>query len=81
MCACSACYACSGAGSGHVGAGGRHDQRGHGAGLSPSYADALTKVMFVAGMGHAMVLAKELSVDVLVVDKAGQWRATPGFDA
>ena len=42
-------------------------------------ADALTKVMFVAGMAPAMVLAKEWSVDVLVVDKAGQWRATPGF--
>ena len=44
-------------------------------------ADALTKVMFVAGMAPAMMLAKEWAVDVLVVDKAGQWRATPGFDA
>ena len=44
-------------------------------------ADALTKVMFVAGSAPAMALAKEWSVDVLVVDKAGQWRATPGFDA
>lgn len=43
-------------------------------------ADALTKVMFVAGMAPAMVLAKEWSVDVLVVDKAGRWRATPGFE-
>lgn len=43
-------------------------------------ADALTKVMFVAGMAPAMALAKEWSVDVLVVDKAGQWRATSGFD-
>lgn len=42
-------------------------------------ADALTKVMFVAGLAPAMVLAKEWAVDVLVVDKAGQWRATPGF--
>ncbi len=44
-------------------------------------ADALTKVMFVAGMASAMALAKAWSVDVLVVDKVGQWRATPGFDA
>lgn len=43
-------------------------------------ADALTKVMFVAGLAPAMALAKEWSVDVLVVDKAGKWRATPGFD-
>lgn len=43
-------------------------------------ADALTKVMFVAGWAHAIPLAKAWSVDVLVVDKTGQWRATPGFD-
>jgi FAD:protein FMN transferase len=48
---------------------------------SCALADALTKVMFVAGMDQAMVLAKAWSVDVLVVDKAGKWRATSGFEA
>ena len=47
---------------------------------SCALADALTKVMFVAGMDQAMVLAKAWSVEVLVVDKAGTWRATPGFE-
>ncbi|MDD2879900.1 MAG: FAD:protein FMN transferase [Rhodoferax sp.] len=48
---------------------------------SCALADALTKVMFVAGMDQAMVLAKAWAVEVLVVDKAGKWRATPGFEA
>ncbi len=48
---------------------------------SCALADALTKVMFVAGMNQAMVLAKAWKVEVLVVDKAGNWRATPGFEA
>lgn len=48
---------------------------------SCALADALTKVMFVAGMEQAMVLAKAWKVEVLVVDKAGKWRATPGFEA
>lgn len=48
---------------------------------SCALADALTKVMFVAGMDQAMVLAKAWKVEVLVVDKAGKWRATPGFEA
>lgn len=48
---------------------------------SCALADALTKVMFVAGMDQTMVLAKAWSVDVLVVDKAGNWSATPGFEA
>ncbi len=47
---------------------------------SCALADALTKVMFVAGMNQAMVLAKAWKVDVLVVDKVGKWRATPGFE-
>lgn len=47
---------------------------------SCTLADALTKVMFVAGFAPALSLAKEWAVDILVVDKAGQWRATPGFD-
>lgn len=48
---------------------------------SCALADALTKVMFMADMDQAMMLAKAWSVDVLVVDKAGKWRATPGFEA
>ncbi|OIP15321.1 MAG: ApbE family lipoprotein [Comamonadaceae bacterium CG2_30_59_20] len=47
---------------------------------SCALADALTKVMFVAGIDQAMGLAKAWAVDVLVVDKAGRWRATPGLD-
>lgn len=47
---------------------------------SCALADALTKVMFVAGIDQAMVLAKAWAVEVLVVDKAGRWRATPGLD-
>ena len=42
-------------------------------------ADALTKVMFVAGPQRAFELAREWNVDVLWVDKAGGWRATPGL--
>jgi thiamine biosynthesis lipoprotein len=42
-------------------------------------ADALTKVMFVAGMQQALVLAQHWHVDVLLVDKAGRWQATPGL--
>lgn len=48
---------------------------------SCALADALTKVMFVAGMDQAMVLAKAWSVEVMVVDKTGKWRATPGLAA
>ncbi|HJU71283.1 MAG TPA: FAD:protein FMN transferase [Paucimonas sp.] len=42
-------------------------------------ADALTKVMFVAGRDGALRLAREWHVDVLVVDKAGNWQATNGL--
>ena len=42
-------------------------------------ADALTKVMFVAGFRGALSLAAQWQVDVLVVDKAGHWQATPGL--
>lgn len=42
-------------------------------------ADALTKVMFVAGMQRALTLAQQWQVDVLLVDKTGQWRATAGL--
>ena len=48
--------------------------------LAPScvLADALTKVMFVAGFKQSLQLAKVWNVDVLVVDKKGVWQATPG---
>lgn len=41
-------------------------------------ADALTKVFFMAGYARALPLAKAWGVDVLVVDKAGRWQASPG---
>ena len=46
---------------------------------SCALADALTKVMFVAGREGALRLAREWKVDVLVVDKQGKWQATPGL--
>lgn len=46
---------------------------------SCALADALTKVMFVAGFHGALRLAAQWQVDVLVVDKAGHWQATPGL--
>ena len=49
------------------------------AAASCALADALTKVMFVAGMQRALALAPQWQVDVLLVDKAGRWRATPGL--
>jgi thiamine biosynthesis lipoprotein len=49
------------------------------AATSCALADALTKVMFVAGMQQALTLAQQWQVDVLLVDKAGQWRATSGL--
>ncbi|MCB2017990.1 MAG: FAD:protein FMN transferase [Hydrogenophaga sp.] len=47
--------------------------------LAPSamLADALTKVMFVAGPQEIPALAKAWQVGVLWVDKAGRWQATP----
>ncbi len=44
-------------------------------------ADALTKVMFMAGPVRAFDVARQWQVDVLVVDKAGRWRASPGLNA
>lgn len=44
-------------------------------------ADALTKVMFMAGQVRAFDLARQWQVDVLVVDKAGRWRASAGLAA
>ena len=49
------------------------------AAASCALADALTKVMFVAGMQRALALAPQWEVDMLLVDKAGRWRATPGL--
>ena len=46
---------------------------------SCALADALTKVMFVAGREGALRLAREWNVDVLVVDKQGKWQATAGL--
>jgi FAD:protein FMN transferase len=46
---------------------------------SCALADALTKVMFVAGRQGALRLARQWQVDVLVVDKSGDWQATAGL--
>ena len=46
---------------------------------SCALADALTKVMFAAGREGALHLARQWNVDVLVVDKQGNWQATPGL--
>jgi thiamine biosynthesis lipoprotein len=46
---------------------------------SCALADALTKVMFVAGFEGALKLAPQWDVDVLVVDKSGRWKASPGL--
>ena len=47
--------------------------------LAPSamLADALTKVMFIAGPEQIPRLARSWEVGVLWVDKAGRWQATP----
>ena len=46
---------------------------------SGALADALTKVMFVAGPERAAQLARDWEVDALWVDKQGRWAATPGL--
>jgi thiamine biosynthesis lipoprotein len=46
---------------------------------SCALADALTKVMFVAGFRDALRRAEHWKVDVLVVDKTGNWQVTPGL--
>lgn len=46
---------------------------------SGAIADALTKVVFVAGPQRAFAVARQWNVDVLWVDKAGRWQATPGL--
>jgi FAD:protein FMN transferase len=42
-------------------------------------ADALTKVMFMAGPDHAVLLAKEWQVDVIIVDKTGRIKTSPAI--
>ena len=42
-------------------------------------ADAVTKVLFVAGFDAALRLAHDWKVQALVVAKDGHWRATAGF--
>lgn len=46
---------------------------------STALADALTKVMFVGGKARALQTAKLWGVEVLLVDKAGRWLASPGL--
>ena len=46
---------------------------------SGALADALTKVVFMGGWNHAIGLALEHRVDVLVVDKRGRWQASAGL--
>lgn len=42
-------------------------------------ADALTKVMFMAGTKHAMAFAKKWRVDVIIVDKTGRIQTSPAL--
>ncbi len=42
-------------------------------------ADALTKVIFMAGYDRALPLARAWGVEVLVVDKQGRWKASAGL--
>jgi thiamine biosynthesis lipoprotein len=46
---------------------------------STTLADALTKVLFMGTADQALALARQWGVDAVVVDKAGQLRATPGW--
>lgn len=47
----------------------------HGAAL----ADALTKVLFMAGWQRALAVAAQHGVDALIVDKHGRWQASAGL--
>jgi FAD:protein FMN transferase len=42
-------------------------------------ADALTKVMFMAGTKHALTVAKKWRVDVIIVDKTGRVQTSPAL--
>ena len=46
---------------------------------SCALADALTKVMFMGDIAQALALAGHWGVDVLAIDKAGRWQASPGL--
>ena len=46
---------------------------------SCALADALTKVMFMGDIAQALALARHWGVDVLAIDKAGRWQASPGL--
>lgn len=46
---------------------------------SCALADALTKVMFMGTVQQALDVAHQWQVDVLAVDKAGRWLASPGM--
>jgi FAD:protein FMN transferase len=44
-----------------------------------AWADALTKVLFMAGPSGAAAMAARFGVDAMWVDKQGHWQATPGL--
>lgn len=46
---------------------------------SCAQADALTKVLFVAGYAKALEMANQWQVNALVVHKNGQWQASPAL--
>ena len=46
---------------------------------SGAVADALTKVLFMAGAQRAAALARQWNADALWVDKSGRWQSTPGL--
>ena len=46
---------------------------------SCALADALSKVLFMGGVREALALARRWGVDVLAIDKAGRWQASPGL--
>lgn len=46
---------------------------------SATLADALTKVVFMAGWDHGLQAAQRWGADALIVDKAGRWKASAGL--
>jgi thiamine biosynthesis lipoprotein len=46
---------------------------------SAALADALTKVVFMAGWDHGLNAAQRWGADALIVDKAGRWKASAGL--
>ena len=48
--------------------------------LAPSatWADALSKPLFMSGAEQALALARRFGADALAVEKSGRWRASPG---